>query len=200
MGSVEDNCATPALTSSVQMTASGLVIAGDTPLQRLLGFLDAVLRGVGQVMLQNNSWTGLLFLVGIFYNSSLFGLAVVLGTSVSTLAAMMFAADRALVRAGMFGFNGALVATALMYSLQPELLTWGYVVFASACTAHSRRSNSFISGSRRTRTAVARNTALASAGAAVGMARKLAPVGGRSSRGTVMTSTALGSWAMLASG
>ena len=32
------------------------------------------------------------------------------------------------------------------------------------------RRSSFINGSRRTRTAVARNTALASAGAAVGMA------------------------------
>ncbi|MGH8157816.1 MAG: urea transporter [Rhodanobacter sp.] len=133
MGSV-DNRATLAPMSSMQITASGLVIAGDTPPQRLLGFLDAVLRGVGQVMLQNNSWTGLLFLVGIFYNSTLFGLAVLVGTSVSTLTAMLLAADRALVRAGMFGFNGALVAIALMYFLQPELLTWGYVVLAAACT------------------------------------------------------------------
>jgi len=64
---------------------------------------------------------------------------------------------------------------------------------------HSSRSSSFISGRRRTRTALARNTALASAGAAVGMARKLAPAGARSPA-TVMTSTSFGSWAMLASG
>ena len=68
-----------------------------------------------------------------------------------------------------------------------------------AVSVYSNRSNSFINGSRRTRTALARNTALARAGAAVGMARKLAPVGLRS-LGTVMTSTALGSCAMLASG
>jgi hypothetical protein len=60
-------------------------------------------------------------------------------------------------------------------------------------------SSSFINGNRRTRTAVARNTALASAGAAVGMARKLAPAGERSP-GTVITSTVFGSCAMLASG
>ena len=67
-------------------------------------------------------------------------------------------------------------------------------------TGYSRRSSSFISGRRRTRTAVARNTALASAGAAVGMARKLAPVGGRSSPATTITSTVFGSCAMVASG
>src|SRR5690348_11924853 len=39
---------------------------------------------------------------------------------------------------------------------------------------YSNRSSSFISGRRRTRTAVARKTALARAGAAVGIARKLA--------------------------
>ena len=68
-----------------------------------------------------------------------------------------------------------------------------------AAADYSSRSNSFINGSRRTRTALARNTALARAGAVVGMARKLAPAGGRSP-GTVMTSTSRGSCAMLASG
>jgi len=67
-------------------------------------------------------------------------------------------------------------------------------------TPYDNRKNSLISGSLRTRTALTRNTALASAGATVGMARKLAPVGGRSPPGTTITSTLPGSWAMLASG
>ena len=128
-----DTVATPVLTF-VRITASGLVADGDTTLQRLLGFLDAVLRGIGQVMLQNNSYAGLLFLVGIFCNSMIFGCAVLLGTTVSTLTAMLLAADRSLVRAGMFGFNGAQVAIALLYFLQPDWLTCGYLVLASICT------------------------------------------------------------------
>lgn len=118
----------------VQISSTGLIVDGNAPRDFLLGYLDSVLRGVGQVMLQNNSYAGLLFLIGISYNSTLFGLAALVGTAVSTGTAMLLAADRSLVRAGLFGFNGALVAIALLYFLQPDMLTWGYVVVASACT------------------------------------------------------------------
>jgi urea transporter len=116
------------------MTATGLAADGNSPAPLLPEFLDSVLRGIGQVMLQNNSYAGLLFLIGVFYNSTLFGLAVLVGTAVSTATAMLLAADRTLVRAGLFGFNGALVAIALLYFFQPDMLAWGYVVFAAACT------------------------------------------------------------------
>ena len=32
-------------------------------------YIESVLKGVGQVMLQENSWTGLLFLVGLAFSS-----------------------------------------------------------------------------------------------------------------------------------
>lgn len=91
-------------------------------------------RGVGQVMFQNNSYAGLIFLIGIFYHSPLFGSAVLIGTGVSTVTAMLLGVDRALVRAGMFGFNGGLVGIALLTFLQPDALTWASVVFAAACS------------------------------------------------------------------
>jgi len=49
----------------VKITSTGLVVEGNDLPQFLLGFLDSVLRGVGQVMLQNNSYAGLLFLIGV---------------------------------------------------------------------------------------------------------------------------------------
>ena len=52
-----------------------------------VGVVDTLLRGVGQVMFQNNPLTGLLFLVGIFVNSFKFGGAGLLGLAASTLAA-----------------------------------------------------------------------------------------------------------------
>lgn len=107
---------------SSRFSATGLVIEGSSPPQLLLGFLNSVLRGIGQVMLQNNSYTGLLFLAGIFYNSILFGWGVVLGTAASTLTAILLGVDRTQVRAGLFGFNGALVAIALLYFLEPSAL------------------------------------------------------------------------------
>jgi len=118
----------------VRLSATGLVAEGDSGPLLLLGFLDSVLRGVGQVMLQNNSYAGLLFLIGIFYNSVLFGFAVLVGTVASTVTAMLLGVKRSHVREGLFGFNGALVAVALLYFLQPDLLAWCYVIIASACT------------------------------------------------------------------
>jgi urea transporter len=121
-------------TMAVGFSSTGFVVDGKTTPHLLLDFLDCVLRGVGQVMLQNNSYAGLLFLLGIFYNSPLFGAAVLLGTAVSTTTAMLLSVDRAQVRAGLFGFNGGLVGIALLYFLQPDPLTWGCVVFAAGCS------------------------------------------------------------------
>ena len=118
----------------VQFTSTGVSVEEGRWFHCLLGFVDAVLRGVGQVMLQNNSYTGLLFVIGIGYNSLLFGVAVLLGTAVSTATAMLLGVDRRLVRAGMFGFNGGLIAIALLFFLQPDALTWICVVFAAACS------------------------------------------------------------------
>ncbi|HET8901391.1 MAG TPA: urea transporter, partial [Holophagaceae bacterium] len=118
----------------MKLTSSGLAWEDGALPPFLPGFADAVLRGIGQVMLQNNSYAGLLFLAGIFYNSRLFGLAALAGTIVSTATARLLGADRASVRAGLFGFNGALVAIALLYFLQPDALAWAFVVLASACS------------------------------------------------------------------
>lgn len=119
---------------TIRFCSSGLADDGESPLHAAPRFVDSVLRGVGQVMLQNNSYAGLLFLIGVFYNSLLFGAGLLLGTVVSTATAVLLGADRALVRAGLFGFNGGLVAIALLYFLQPNALTWGSVIFASACS------------------------------------------------------------------
>ncbi|MDE3181291.1 MAG: urea transporter [Acidobacteriota bacterium] len=120
---------------TMRLSSSGLEAIGSAPAEKLLGFLDSVLRGVGQVMLQNNSYAGLFFLAGVFYNSRLFGIAVVVGTSVSTISALLLGAETSKVREGLFGFNGALVAVALTYFLQPDVLTWAYVVIAAFSAA-----------------------------------------------------------------
>lgn len=119
---------------SAKMSSTGLVVSDDLESQPLLSLLDSVFRGIGQVMLQNNSYAGLIFLAGIFYNSIILGWAVLLGTIASTATAVLLGADRSRVSAGLFGFNGALVAVALLYFLDPDILAWGYVVLAAACT------------------------------------------------------------------
>lgn len=97
-----------------------------------LEFADAALRGVGQVTLQDNSFTGLLFLVGIYVGSPSSCLAALVGALTSTATAYLLGLDRALVRAGLYGFNGTLVAIALAFFLRPDPVMWLYVVSAAA--------------------------------------------------------------------
>ena len=98
-----------------------------------VGFVDTLLRGTGQVMFQNNPITGLLFLVGIFYNSYQLGIAAVIGLLASTVAAMVLGADRNLIRAGLFGYNGILTGIGLAFFIQ---LQWSpvlvvYIIFGA---------------------------------------------------------------------
>ena len=96
-------------------------------------FVDSVLRGVGQVMFQNNAITGILFLVGIFYNSWIFGLYAILGTVVSTLAAVILRVPRRLVRNGLFGFNGTLLGIAFAFFLEPSGVHVLYTIAGAVC-------------------------------------------------------------------
>ena len=72
------------------------------------------LRGIGQVVFQNNPWSGLVILLGIAFNSWIYAAICVVGVLASTLTAVVLKADRGLIRDGLFGFNGALVALALI--------------------------------------------------------------------------------------
>ena len=116
----------------MRFTSTGLAVSHPEAPLSALEFVDAVLRGIGQVMLRNNSYAGALFLLGIAWNAPLLAWAAVLGTAVSTATALLLQADRAMVRDGMYGFNGALAAIALLVFLKPSPLAWGCVVFAAA--------------------------------------------------------------------
>lgn len=116
----------------MKLTSTGLPLDDAAP--AALAFTDSVLRGIGQVMLQNNSYTGAIFLIGIFWNSRLFGLAALVGAVASTATAIALGAARAQVREGLFGFNGVLVAIALLTFLHPDALAWSYVLLTAICS------------------------------------------------------------------
>ena len=79
-----------------------------------LGFLDWMLRGIAQVVFQNNPISGAVILGAIFYNSWIYGMVCLFGTIISTLTAVLFKADKGMIKDGLFGFNGALIAIALV--------------------------------------------------------------------------------------
>ncbi|WP_312820710.1 urea transporter [Kaistella carnis] len=84
-------------------------------------FIEIILRGVGQVLFQNNYLSGLLFLTGIFYNSWLFGLAAIAGTIISTVSAQILNYSKEDIKNGLFGFNGALTGIAILVFFEPTL-------------------------------------------------------------------------------
>src|SRR4029450_147623 len=85
-----------------------------------------------RVLFQHNSLTVLLFLVGILVNSPQLLGAGLLGLAASTLAAYLLGADRALIRAGLFGFNGILVGIALAFFFEFDFLLAIYIVLGAA--------------------------------------------------------------------
>lgn len=96
-----------------------------------MNYVKTLLRGVGQVMLQNNTITGLLFLVGIFWNSTLMGVGAVLGLLSSTLAAVLFKYKQDDINNGLYGFNGVLVGIALLFYFEPSRLIFVSIVFGA---------------------------------------------------------------------
>ena len=107
-----------------------------------LGLADWVLRGIGQVVFQNNPISGAVILGAIFYNSWIYGMVCLFGTIISTLTALLFKADKEMIKDGLFGFNGALIAIALVAYTSPNFTTgnipnahlWLYIVLCAAFT------------------------------------------------------------------
>lgn len=101
-----------------------------------LWFADICLRGIAQVMLQNNPLTGALFLAAIVWASFAAGVprlavAAVLAVIVATFTALWLRADSEQVEAGLFGYNATLVGLTLGTFLAPGPLLWFYVVFGA---------------------------------------------------------------------
>jgi urea transporter len=101
----------------------------------LVGFIDEILRGIGQVMFQNSPITGMFFLAGLFLGGWQFGVYGLLGTAASTLTARWLAVPAPAVQAGVYGYNGTLVGVALAFYLADNALLPVYVIFASAVSA-----------------------------------------------------------------
>lgn len=89
------------------------------------------LRGIGQIMLQDNSLTGALFLIGIFINSPIMALGTVVGTLVSTYTAVLLKYKKDDIDHGLYGFNGALVGISMLVFFESTLILWVGIVLLS---------------------------------------------------------------------
>jgi urea transporter len=143
------------MSTSAGASPSGLSVNGTMPewaerAQRnpLLEFVDACLRGVGQVCFMNNPVTGLAILVAMFVGEAWLGFAGALGLVASTAAALAIGMDRGAIRAGLFGFNGVLVGAGLSLFLQPDwdalVMVWIVVAAGFSTILHAALASVFV--------------------------------------------------------
>ena len=95
-------------------------------------YIQAILRGIGQVMFQNNSYSGALFLVGISYNSWLLGIAALLGTVISTAFAQFLRYSKEDIQNGLYGFNGTLTGIAIFSFFKPDIIAFAALFIGAA--------------------------------------------------------------------
>ncbi len=98
-----------------------------------LRFVDVNLRGIGQVMFQDNPLSGLLFFIAMGWGSYVAGtpqvaIGGVVAIVAAKLAAMWLRVEAADLGAGLYGFNAYLIGLALPTFLAPSPLLWGYIV------------------------------------------------------------------------
>lgn len=98
-------------------------------------FIAVVLRGVGQIMLQENAYTGLLLMLGIFLGSPVMSIAVLLATISGTLTAIILKYDKQEINRGLYGFSAALVGAALILFYKPVFIVWLFIVAGSVLAA-----------------------------------------------------------------
>lgn len=85
-------------------------------------------------MFQNNAWSGMLMLIGIFLSSWQMGLLAVAGNVVSTLTALFSGYRREDIRNGLYGFNGTLVGIAVGVFMPLTLGAW-LLLAVTACVS-----------------------------------------------------------------
>ncbi|MEZ4506397.1 MAG: urea transporter [Thermomicrobiales bacterium] len=109
----------------------------------ILRFVDAVLRGFGQVMFQNSPITGLFFLAGLFVGGWEFGFYALFACVASTGTAYWLGVPQDAIGAGLYGYNGVLVGVALAFYLDDSWMLVPYVLLGAfaACIASAAIGN-----------------------------------------------------------
>ena len=93
--------------------------------------IETILKGIGQIMLQESAWTGLLFLIAISYDSILMGVAALVSTIIGTATAKFLKFDDANIKAGLYGFNATLIGVGLIFIFESSLLVWICIILGS---------------------------------------------------------------------
>lgn len=96
---------------------------------------DPYFKGIGQIMLQGNVITGLLFFLGILINSPIMALAGLVAACVGTITAKLLKYNEDDINMGLYGFNATLVGIGLIFNFEPTFMIWVAIVLLSALSS-----------------------------------------------------------------
>ncbi|MBS1781659.1 MAG: urea transporter [Bacteroidetes bacterium] len=100
-----------------------------------LDYFDAVFKGIGQIMLQENRWTGILFFLGLLVGSWQCAVACLLASVVGLATALLCRFNELEIKSGLYGFSPSLVGVALTFFFQSTSSIWLLVVIGSIIAA-----------------------------------------------------------------
>ncbi|MBS1653133.1 MAG: urea transporter [Bacteroidetes bacterium] len=83
-----------------------------------------VLRGIGQIMLQNNAVSGLLILLGLFCSSYSLGFSTLIASIYGTTWAKIRHFNAEEIKNGFYGFSAALVGTSIIVFFKQTVFMW----------------------------------------------------------------------------
>lgn len=84
-------------------------------------FFEGLMKGVGQVFLQDQFWVGVLILIGIFWASWKFGIYALLGSGVAWVTAYILGVDMHSLNVGLYSYNAVLVILAVSSVLDANI-------------------------------------------------------------------------------
>ncbi|MEU4842471.1 urea transporter [Nocardia testacea] len=101
---------------------------------QVAGLIDSTLRGVGMAGFANNPLSGLLFVIASLTISPWVAFVLLVAAVASTATAVALGLDAHDIRAGLYGYNGALVGGSLSVFLEPN---WSGAVLCFAIVTAS---------------------------------------------------------------
>ncbi|MBV6519905.1 MAG: Urea transporter [Gemmatimonadaceae bacterium] len=97
--------------------------------------LASLLRGFGQIMLQQNAVAGALFLAGIGVASRPMAVAGIVGVVAGMTTAWILRFEASDISRGMYGFNGALVGIGMVAFFEPGVVIFLLIVLGGALSS-----------------------------------------------------------------
>ncbi|XBO87276.1 urea transporter [Bacillus licheniformis] len=91
-----------------------LKIAGEVNL------MDGIFHGIGQVFFLNNTVSGILIFLAVFWAGRKLGLYAVIGNAVAIIIAFLLGGERSLITLGLYGYNAILTILAVSAVFKSE--------------------------------------------------------------------------------